>query len=92
MACTISCRLHSLAGLLIQKVQAEFLLGYRQLIDNDVGSFDDYRAQIAAITVKPQGTGCSTPPRAHRQPCFNAHLARENIWRAPACGLDAPAL
>ena len=45
----------SFTGLLVQKVQAEFLLGYRQLIGSDVGSFDDYRAQIAAITVKPKG-------------------------------------
>ena len=35
-------------------MQAEFLLGYRQLIDNTVNSFDDYKEQIAAITVKPR--------------------------------------
>ena len=43
-----------LAGLLLERVQAEFLLGYKQLINNDVNSFDDYKDQIAALTVKPK--------------------------------------
>lgn len=49
------------AGLLLLRVQAEFLLGYNQLIDTDVNSFDDYKDQIAAITVKPvDDTPCAS--------------------------------
>jgi hypothetical protein len=50
----------------LQRVQAEFLLGYTQLINNDISSFDDYKDQIAAITVKPVEPPCaSEPPRCN---------------------------
>ena len=54
------------AGLVLQRVQAEFLLGYKQLINNDVNSFDDYKEQIAAITVKPVD-----PPYTYATPWCN---------------------
>ena len=40
-----------LRSLLVQKVQAEFLLGYNQLLVVGVNSFDDYRDRIDAIEV-----------------------------------------
>ena len=39
--------------LLLERVQGEFLLGYRQLIGGDINSFDDYKEQIEALTAKP---------------------------------------
>ena len=39
--------------LLLKRVQAEFLLGYRQLIAGKVRSFDDYQTQIDLLAVKP---------------------------------------
>ena len=40
-----------LCNLVLQKVQAEFLLGYRQLIRKDVNSFEDYKIEISAFEV-----------------------------------------
>ena len=41
----------ALRELLLQNVQAQFLLGYRQLIGIDIASFEEYQAQIATFEV-----------------------------------------
>ena len=41
----------ALRELLLQNVQAQFLLGYRQLIGINIGSFEEYQAQIAKLEV-----------------------------------------
>lgn len=47
-------RVIELHSLLMQTVQAEFLLTYRQLIGRNVNSFDDYRRQIDVLSVAPK--------------------------------------
>ena len=56
----LDARVAELHTLLLKRVQAEFLLGYRQLIGDDVNSFDDYQEQIAAVTVKPRAITLGT--------------------------------
>ena len=46
-------KIAELYALLLQRVQSEFLLGYKQLIGGAVASFDDYKQLIAGITVAP---------------------------------------
>jgi hypothetical protein len=46
-------KIAELYALLLQRVQSEFLLGYKQLIGGAVASFDDYKQLIAGITVVP---------------------------------------